>query len=114
MLVFFVRTQCQHGWKSSPYRFSRRQFDTFQRLMAAAESATKDEASETEVETDEDDEPEGESNNLEPNEEMIDSIHTRNTTWRWCVHWRCWKWIHSAEDSAAPKRIRPFCRPSSK
>ena len=64
MLMFFVCTQCQHKWKSPPYRFSQRQFNTFEKLIAAAKNTTKDEASKSEVEEESEDGMESESNDL--------------------------------------------------
>jgi hypothetical protein len=48
MLMFFVRTQRQHEWKSPPYRFNRRQFAAFDKLIAAAERLAGGEACEDE------------------------------------------------------------------
>ena len=48
MLMFFVRTQRQHEWKSPSYRFNRRQFAAFERLIAAAEKITSGEESDAE------------------------------------------------------------------
>ena len=72
MLMFFVRTQCQHEWKSPPYRFSRRQFDAFERLIAAAENTTKDEAGESEVEEESEDGTESESDDPTPEDETTE------------------------------------------
>ena len=41
MLMFFVRTQRQHEWKSPAYRFNRRQFAAFEKLIEAAEEAAR-------------------------------------------------------------------------
>ena len=37
MLMFFVRTQREHEWRSPPYRFTPRQFDKFEQMIEAAE-----------------------------------------------------------------------------
>ncbi len=41
MLMFFVRTQREHGWKSPPYRFNERQSVAYAKLIAAAETAAE-------------------------------------------------------------------------
>ena len=39
--MFFVRTQREHGWKSPPYRFNKRQSVAYAKMIAAAEVATE-------------------------------------------------------------------------
>lgn len=45
MLMFFVRNQRQHEWKSPAYQFNKRQFAAFERLIAAAEARTSEDES---------------------------------------------------------------------
>ena len=40
MLMFFVRTQREHGWKSPPYRFNQRQFAAYEKFIATADATT--------------------------------------------------------------------------
>ena len=61
MLMFFVRTQRQHEWKSPAYRFSRRQFAAFERLIEAAEEVVRNKGGEDESEGESGEESEGES-----------------------------------------------------
>ena len=56
MLMFFVRTQRRHEWQSPPYRFSRRQFAAFEKLIEAAEEIGRNGYSEEESEGESEDE----------------------------------------------------------
>jgi superfamily II DNA helicase RecQ len=60
MLMFFVRTQRQHEWKSPPYRFSRRQYAAFKRLIEAAEEVVQNGDGEEESEDEGDNTSRGE------------------------------------------------------
>lgn len=49
VLMFFIRTQQEHDWRSPEYKFTRRQFEAFTRLVEEAELvANREEGSEEE------------------------------------------------------------------
>ncbi|KAF2824584.1 hypothetical protein CC86DRAFT_258254, partial [Ophiobolus disseminans] len=72
VLMFFARTQKEHGWKSPQYRFKRRQHEAWEALVHEAERAAGGEAEERETEADEVDEQMDEEadDELETDEEM--------------------------------------------
>lgn len=69
MLMFFVRTQRQHEWKSPPYRFNRRQFAAFEKLIAVAERVAGGESDEN------DNEEEGESESGDEVQNSTEAAH---------------------------------------
>ena len=42
ILMFFVRTQAAHAWRSPPYRFTQSQLDAYTRLIAEAERVNEE------------------------------------------------------------------------
>ncbi|KAF2480351.1 hypothetical protein BDY17DRAFT_255096, partial [Neohortaea acidophila] len=50
MLMFFVRTQQPHEWRSPAYRFSKRQAKAFRELIAVVEVVVEEEEEEVEGE----------------------------------------------------------------
>ncbi|KAG9375597.1 hypothetical protein A1F94_013807 [Pyrenophora tritici-repentis] len=66
MLMFFARTQKEHGWKSPKYRFTRRQREAWEVLIEQAKRS---------IEGDEEDEAEDmDEEREELDEEMMDDI----------------------------------------
>lgn len=53
VLMFFVRTQREHDWQSPPYKFTRAQFATFQKLIEEVEMVVNQEEVEPMLEDEE-------------------------------------------------------------
>ncbi|KAK5004357.1 hypothetical protein LTR28_009028, partial [Elasticomyces elasticus] len=83
MLMFFARTQREHGWKSPKYRFTRRQREAWEALLEQAErkangeddecdEGVSTEESDDENSDDEDDEDDGDDEDEEDGEDGKD------------------------------------------
>lgn len=95
MVMFFVRTQRQHEWKSPPYRFNRRQFDAFAKLIEEAERwVSHDRAS---------DDDEGENNGSDEDDETRSDVHISDR-----VHAEGGSQPNPESGPAAERQSRPF------
>ncbi|KAJ4398868.1 hypothetical protein N0V91_009870 [Didymella pomorum] len=76
ILMFFARTQREHAWKSPAYRFTRRQRETWEALVKAAEKSVERDEAEEEEEEEQMEVEEGEDETMADVDEAIEEMET--------------------------------------